>query len=361
MKKKFLAGILVFIMIFGMATTSFAVDPKVQAVYDACEAVKTAFEGTSVADAKAAMQEFEAISESMYDFTEQQQAELQTLLGTDWEEALLEYIMYYICCGVVVETDAVYEKYVANKNVKTAYDFVEMYDSIFNEDEFEIPQLKIAIKRFFPDIDLAYADAKTNMPSAKTLDIMALYDELDALQYSWDYDEFKEALNGDMEEKLAELDELDQATLDEISAMFEKPAEKVIEEMQGMYDTAKLIEEIGDVYHAFNEKNSVKNANAYIDVYEAMFGEYSVLTNKEKRAIKNFFFDLKDVYKTAKKVVQKAEAAEEEVVETDETDEIKSPKTGDYGTSAVWMIMILAAGCASMLYLSERKNKKANS
>lgn len=139
----------------------------VLAVYEAWEVVDDALFGPYPDEFDNAIKEFESVLDIYNEMKESDLEQLAGLLGVDGAEAAFDKIMNdWVNLNVLNELVDRYDVYDKNPNKETAQSFVEYYESIFNDPEYDDPELKeMAAACFEFDIEAEYNEAKALLNS----------------------------------------------------------------------------------------------------------------------------------------------------------------------------------------------------
>ena len=372
MRKKLVGIILAVVMCITSVIPAVAddIDPTAQAFYDACVNLETAIAGSSVDEVKTAYEAFEVLSE-IEEWSDAQLEDLNTLFGMDMEEKIYDILSDIISAAVIIATDEVYDAYVADKNVKTALDFVQTYDSLFGEDGMASEgESKDMMYRFFPEIDTVYADALTNAPSDEAT---AVYEAITSLEESFEFEsiEMVEETIDTYSDVFESLDSLDDAVKAEVAALLEADYDDVVENVNTLLDVAAKLSEINETYNTFLDEYTAEAAQAYVDMYDALYADGA--DEALQTYAEAFFYDLEDVYEEAKIVLDEEDDNnknnndnknnnkkddDSDKKSTDTTHKVgKSDKTGD--TRDFAFVMLIMSGAAVILLTVFRKKVTA--
>lgn len=382
MSKKIIGLILAVIMMFTSAVPALAddtIDPDVQAFYDACVALQTAVDGDSVDAINEAFATFEGMELGSLNFDDDQLEDLEILFGEDYEDKALELLEDIIIAGAVAAIDEVEKAYLADKNVKTAVEYMELYES-FYDPEYADEEFNAIIERFFPDMDTVYADAKANGPSEEAKNLYDAYNEL-ILAFEMGMADELELIIDDATAAVEAAAEMDDAKKAEVATLLEMEFDEVIADMQSDLDIADKLLEINEVYNAYYEESTEETAQNLVDVYEDIY------VNADDELLENidwFFMDLTDLYDEATALLEAEEDDKNDNKNDDKNDNKntnsdkkdnnktpatdsgdkkesnkvgKSPKTGD-NTHAVAVVMFLMSGAVITLLLANAKKIK---
>ena len=112
-------------------------------------------------DFLAAFDGFEAVLDIFNELTEDEMAQLASLMGKeDAEDAFSTILADWITANVVHQVGQLYDAYVNDPNEDTASAFVEYYNSIYNDPEYVDEDLRAVVEGFFIDIHDLYEEAK---------------------------------------------------------------------------------------------------------------------------------------------------------------------------------------------------------
>ena len=272
--------------------------------------------------------------------------------------------------NVVMTTNGFYEGYLADKNAKTAYDFVSYY----SQDEME--DYEADILRFMPDIEAVVEEAKADMPSEH---VVSVYEAYVAVQNALAFrmmnedvyaavegfeavlDAFNEmGLYGD--DETAEKDRADLAAL-----MGVEDGETAWYQVVGDWVNINILIGVDAAYQAYLADPSVENAEAFVEVYDGIYNDPAYVDEDLSVLVEEFFVDIHDVYADANAVLadgdtegqpggdDEGQPDEEQGEDIEAEDKESSPSTGDQNHLVLWLGMMLAAGAVMFGLKSGRK------
>lgn len=324
-------------------------DPSVQAAYDTYRDLEAAIANEDYAALKVAN---DALSGASFD-TDAQQEEFDALveekIGYD------EYFVMVFTAAYIIDAGNKYDAYQANKNANTAYNFVAAVD-IVTED------FEINMEGFIPGISADYEDAKATYLSDE--DVLAVYDAyVNLVLYSVDLsyydDDFFAACEG-FEAVLNTFNELTEEQLNDLAdLMGVEDGAAAWNQVFSVWVNASTILEIGEAYEAYNDNPNEETAAALVEVYERVFNTAGFFTEDDYTQFREFFFDIDDVYESAKALIEGAEeepsdeAVPEE--ESDLSDADTSPETGDDFNMTPYAALMLVAALVAGLAVKRRK------
>ena len=311
---------------------------------------KAAYTEGDIEALKAAAVAFEAANEDL----EMEEQEFYAEMDEDFWSVLFGG-------NVAVTANGYYSEYTADKNAKTAYDFVGYYSQEDMED------YKADVLRFMPDMESVYEEAKADMPSENVIAVYEAYTGVqNALAFGYiDEDTYAvvegfeavlDAFNemgiyGDGE--TAEKDRADLAVL-----MGVEDGETAWNQIFGDWVNLNVLLEVEEVYQAYMKKSNAETADALVEKYDGIYNDPNYVDEELRVLVESFFADIHDVYAEAKTLLTEDEANEEADSDVDkvavpetnvdaegENDAVteETPDTGDDSNMLLWLAMLLAA------------------
>lgn len=339
MKKRLLGLLLVFALVFTSAMPVFADytkisdDADIQNAWERYVDLKTALEGNDVEALKAAY----AAGEEANGALEWEDTEVLTAADEDfWEVALTSQI--------VCNTEGFYSAFLADKNAKTALEFVEYYGME------EMEAYHATVVRFIPDIDAVFAEAQVMMPSE---DILKVYDAYAGIQKALEFHSFDDDTRAAMEAMEAVLDifnEMTEADLDVLAQLLElENGEAAWNAVFSDWVNINILAEMDNRYQAFCNNPTKETAAPFVDYYEAVFPANPEEAMISPDLVRDFFWGIDDAYAEALALLagggQDEGAPESTPAPTPEPESEKAPETGDANCLLPFAVVI-AAGAA---------------
>lgn len=138
------------------------ISPDVISVYEAYVLVNDAVSGPWPGEFDEAISEFEKVIDTFNDgLDDNEKADLAALIGaSDWEEAYNMILGDWININVGSEMAKLYDAYDQNPTKANAKAFVDYYDSIYNDPNYEDEDLRDFINECFSDLESKYQEAK---------------------------------------------------------------------------------------------------------------------------------------------------------------------------------------------------------
>ena len=352
MKKQIFSIFLAIVMVLGMvpcisgtAAAADAVDPAVQEVYDAYTAVHSALAGNTLSELQAAAEGFEAVLGTYNGLSEEQMGELAALLEVDAETAFSMIFADWISTNVILEADSLYQAYLEDSNAGNAQAFVEYYDSIFNDPDYQDETMQELVRAFISDIDEVYEDAVSNLPSG---DVAEVYNAYVALQYaleSCDVSELQAAAEG-FEAALEAYNNLSEEQMAELAALLGVDAETAFSMIFGDWINTNVVLEADSLYQAYLEDSNSETAQAFVEYYDSIFNNPDYQDEALQELVRAFIFDIDEVY-------------EEAAADIDDSSEAGNPDTGDHDHLVMWIAVMLMSTAATALLIVESKKRSA--
>ena len=302
---------------------------------------KAAYTAGNLEALKAAVEAFEAANEEL-------EMEEQEFYG----EMDDEFWTVLFGGNVVMTANGYYSDYTADKNAKTAYDFVSYYS------QEDMEEYKADILRFMPDIEAVYEEAKANMPSENVVAVYEAYVGVQNALAFWIIDEttyaavegFEAVLDAFNEMGIygdAETAEKDRADL--AALMGVEDGETAWYQIFGDWVNLNVLLEVDEIYQAYQKNPNAETATALIEKYDGIYNDPNYVDEELRTLVENFFFDIHDAYAGAKALLAEDDVDEdveaEGNVDAGENDVAteQSPDTGDNSNILLWIAMLFAA------------------
>lgn len=316
--------------------------------------MRTALAGDDLDALKAASETFEEVNEE----NDMDMESVQALKAMDED-----YWVIVFTSNVVITASGYYDAFVADKNAKTAYDFVEYYGM---ED---VEPSKADIERFMPDIESLYAEAQENMPSEAVLAVYEAYANVQDVLNSWSVDESTYAAVETFAAVTEIFNELTEAELADLALLIgAEDAEAAWNQVFNDWVTLNIIVNVDAVYQAYANEPNAETAQALVDMYDSIFNDPNYNDPDMEEVIQNFFLGIDDVYADAKALLEPADenpagpgdseesvvpedpeepvtpVAPEDLEEAEDTEEPdEAPETGDQTPFALWLSVLMLA------------------
>ncbi|MBR4020322.1 MAG: hypothetical protein IKI99_03335, partial [Firmicutes bacterium] len=308
-------------------TEKISDDPNVQTAWEKYEDLKTALTGNDVEALRTAVTALETANEKL----EMEDVEVIEAKDPDFFDTMRE-------ASVTIQTADLYDAFLADKNAKTAKDFVDYYGM---ED---VQGFKTTIVKFIPDVDAVYAEAQTMMPSENVVKVYDAYVGLANALEHWSvgdstreavaaFDEVADVFNELSSEELADLALL--MGVEDGPAAWNAVFSAVVD--------LNILISMDDVYQAYMNEPNAETAKAFVEYYEAVFPENPDDAMIDGELVRNFFMGIDDTYEEAKALL--AGGGQGEAVPEPEPEGEKAPATGD-ATSMIPLVTLAAAGAA---------------
>lgn len=276
-----------------------------QIFYNAYNELAAALNSGDIDVLKAASDNYTATMDGIEEFTDEEIAELETLFGKDIFEVLVDLLVVAFDVDIVLSVDEVYNAYLADPNVKTAYDFV----AIYSDSEYVDEEAKALLKTFFADIDEVYAKAEEDLPTAKVSNLYAAYtDMMDALDW-YDLSEVETATAAFLEAYNESLDMTDDEQ-QQLALMMGLSSEEAIGVMVSDYITACTLVQVGKTYDAFWENPCADTAQDFVDLYNGIYNDSNYKNENLESLISDYFFDFEETYEEALAILADDEDSE---------------------------------------------------
>lgn len=338
MRKKLVAvvtAVLVFAISVLPAFAEGTTDPAVQKAYDAYTALKDVLEHPSPDVVDDLEDLIEAFTDANEDLTDAQLEELVALTG---EADVFALISTALDVSFIATTAQAYDDYKATPNAQTAYDFMDLYDSM--------TEMGIDMAGYIPDIATVAAAAKADLPSDGVIKVYDTILELAAAIIFPDEDTLSDALSkwdavADTFYALSEDELNDLAVFLEVAdgAAAKAEVRTAVTETNAMYS-------IVHAYNVFADEEDYASAEAFVTVYDEIFSEESPYSEDFKDLVRECYTDLDDTYAAAKALCDAGDQGADNATQT-------SPKTAD--SMAVPMTVVVLAAVAGVAAVSRRR------
>ena len=263
--------------------TKISDDADIQNAWERYVDLKAALEGNDVEALKAAY----AAGEEANGALEWEDTEVLTAADEDfWEVTLTSQI--------VCNTEGFYSAFLADKNAKTALEFVEYYGM---ED---LEAYRETVVRFIPDIDAVFAEAQAMMPSE---DILKVYDAYAGIQNALAFHSFDDDTRAAMEAMEAVLDIFNEMTEEDLAVLAQllelENGEAAWNAVFSDWIDINILAEVDNRYRAFYDNPSEETAASFVEYYEAVFPENTEEAMIDPDLGRDFFWGIDDVYAEA--------------------------------------------------------------
>ncbi len=327
MKKQLITLFTTLFMVMTFTMTAFAEEESVVTkAYTAYEQMKEALNSYDLNLLKSSYDDLEKYT---YDFTDEQSSEWEKLI--EEKETFDVYFDNAFKAAYIIDATDKYTEFLANKNVKTAMDFVESYE--------EALEINAPIDKMKEDIAQGYNDAKTLCPSE---DVIAVYENYlkvkEVLEYQYvsdmedvieDFNKVLDTFNGLGVEERSDL-----ATL-----MGVNDGEEAFNDILSDWIDINIVYSFSKVYDEYGQNQNKKTATNYIEKYESIFKDKSYEDLSIRQYIREIYADVDDSYKDAKNYLSLNGKGENNSDKTDketnnaDNSEVTAldnvPKTGD--------------------------------
>ena len=344
---------MIMIMSFGM--TAFAdeatTDPAVQVSLDAYGKIKTAMENKDLEGLRAATEEFENNNNEL---SEEQEAELQALIGDELMDVLLN-------AGAVEGMADAKDAFLADKNAETAMYYVDNYEMLVINAEWGTDTAAL-ITDMIPDGQAVYEEAKGYLPGENVLKVYNAYEALrTAVDGGWYDADFLAAMEG-FEAVLDIYNELTDEEMAQLAALIgEESAEDAYSAILSDWITANVVRAMGELYEEYVNNPSEETAQAFVEYYDSIYNDPEYVDEDLRAAVEGFFWDIHDVYEEAKELAASGETLDDTDKDTDkdmnitvEDEKDASPKTGDE-TSVILPLTCMFAAAAVVVAAKRRR------
>lgn len=325
------------------ASETVSEDPAVQDAYDTYKAVESALASYDYAALKPAHEKMANVS---FD-TDAQQEEFDNLvydqIGVD------TYLVTVFTAAYVVDAGDKYEAFAADKNAKTAFDFVAAYDAA--TDDYEV-----VMESFIPGITAAYDEAKSYLPTDNVVKVYEAYigltEALEMLEAGWYDEDFVNACKA-FEDVLDIFNELTEDEFAQLAVMMEvADGDEAFGVILSDWINANLALELGALQDAYLNNMTVKTATELIEGYEEILNDTQLLTDADKKVILTAF---EDAYNDAKNFLAQAGDDKATTDGSDKSDKDTSPATGDDFNAAPFAVLMVIAAAVAALAVRRRK------
>ena len=251
MRKRLLGILLVLTLALASAVPAMAEtekisdDPNVQAAWEKYVDLKTALDGSDIEAVKTAYAAVEEANGAL----EWDDTELISEKDPEFMANLME-------AAILVEVDKLYDAFVADKNTKTAKDFVDYYGM---ED---LADYRAGIAVFIPDVEAVYAEAQTMTPSENVIKVYDAYVGLaNALEY-WSVDESTREAVAAFDEVADIFNELSSEELADLALLMgEEDGPAAWNAVFSAVMDLNILISMDDVYQAYMNEPNAETAN----------------------------------------------------------------------------------------------------
>lgn len=294
---------------------------NVQNVYDAYVKLLNLIDEKNIDALPEAITEFEDVFYKVEDFTEEELDQISDVMGTDAMNAMFMLIDPYISANIVVVFNEYYSEYKNTPNTRTAYRYIEYYDSIFNEPEYKDEQVEAVIREFFPDADELYSDALADIPVGQVIDFYDAYVQIvDAIEMGG-VEELQDAVDNFLKVH-SSIEVLAPQDKQQIEELFSMPYEDAMAEAVDRYINANIILEIEKCINDFYDNENVQTAQAVVDMYNSIYNSDDFKSESLEDDIDTYFYgSFEEIYYYALEYIDS-----ESVI--DNSDEGADPQTG---------------------------------
>ncbi|MBE5936296.1 MAG: hypothetical protein E7262_11055 [Lachnospiraceae bacterium] len=354
--KKLITGMMLSLMIFiGLSSTVYAGEDVSKAFN-----MYTAMKEAKVNNDLVAMENlFNELEEVIYNFDDNQSEEWGKLIEEN--VGLEEFLTTLFQVGYVIDVDDCREKFINDKNAKTAMDFVENYKEAL-EIEAPIETMLLGIKDVYSEAQAYIPDEDVKVVYAlytvikDTLELQDVFSVEDVIQ---DFEEYLDKYNEFSEEQFKQLAEL----------MGLEDAQEAYSVILSDWIDINIFNTVMQAYETFGNKPDKETAKNFVEVYEGIFKDSSYEDKDMKNYIREIYGDIDECYKEAKKYSllykdnniddnkdsKNDDTSKENVSDVEKLEHMdNTPKTGDMASMVIWMIMI-GVSLTMMLAISSRK------
>ncbi|MBR3785940.1 MAG: hypothetical protein IKJ77_06010 [Firmicutes bacterium] len=342
MRKRLLGILLVLTLALASAVPAMAEtekisdDPNVQAAWEKYVDLKTALDGSDIEAVKTAYAAVEEANGAL----EWDDTELISEKDPEFMANLME-------AAILVEVDKLYDAFVADKNTKTAKDFVDYYGM---ED---LADYRAGIAVFIPDVEAVYAEAQTMTPSENVIKVYDAYVGLaNALEY-WSVDESTREAVAAFDEVADIFNELSSEELADLALLMgEEDGPAAWNAVFSAVMDLNILISMDDVYQAYMNEPNAETAKAFAEYYEGVFPANPDDAMIDGELVRNFFMGIDDTYAEAKSLLAGGGQGDAVPEPETETEGEKAPETGDANT--LLPLAALAAAGAAMIALRRK-------
>ena len=261
-------------------------DPKVQAAYTAYQQMVGAMDSRDMAALKTATEELGKYTEELSE--EQQEA----LVSKDED-----FYVNLFWAAMLVGMGDLQNIFVADKNVRTAYNFVSSYEVVFSEETEE--DISTMMKEMLPDIDIVYAEALTYMPSQEIVSMSDKYANMQIVLMFGDIESLRE-FKAEFEAMAEAIEAMTDEDLNNLAMLLEEEDGATVKNtILKDWEQAKVVFSLADAYDAYIAEKNEETAGALVEMYDSIFGDNSSADEELKSTVRNFFIDIDDVYQEA--------------------------------------------------------------
>ena len=314
-------------------------------VYVLYRELLSALEGGDMESVQAAA---EALVDPMNEISEEQMEGLAEIFDAEAEEAMTTVLDVFIRANVYVDFCKKFTAFSDDCNGKTAKEFVEYYDSIYNED-YEDEALEQLIADHYTGVEYVYKEAKV---WAEAQDVVDLYADVVSGVEDKDLASVKDILD----EFGIALDSMDEEKWEVVAQISSASVEELPWEMIYYYTTANVLVEIEDILEEFLDDPNEDTANALVEIYNGVYFDEAYVDEYLREIVPEFFEGIEESYEEAKAllagegasedVTEQETTAKETVKETEkETSKDTAPGTGDAATALPLLGMLAAGAC----------------
>lgn len=319
-----------------------------------------AMEGGAV---EALTEAVEAFVEPFNDITEEQAEGLGEIFETDAETAVSEMLSNYIRANVYLDFCKKFTAFSDNASGETAKEYVEYYDSIFNDPDFDDEEIEQLINDHYTGHEVVYEEAKV---WAEVQDVVDMYSDVEAAIEDRDLASAKDILAqfGEL------LNAMDDDKWDIAAQITEEDSEELVLEMLYIYITANVLVSVEEVYDAYVAEQNEETAQAFVDMYDSIYNDSSYEDENLRAIVPEFFTGFEEMYEEAKVFLAGEEESEEETTveettveetekATEETTEKETSKNTAPGTGDVATALPIVGMLAASVAVAARKKKEA--
>lgn len=294
---------------------------NVQNVYDVYVKLLNLIDEKNIDALPEAITEFEDVFYKVEDFTEEELDQISDVMGTDAMNAMFMLIDPYISANIVVVFNEYYSEYKNTPNTRTAYRYIEYYDSIFNEPEYKDEQVEAVIREFFPDADELYSDALADIPVGQVIDFYDAYVQIvDAIEMGG-VEELQDAVDNFLKVH-SSIEVLAPQDKQQIEELFSMPYEDAMAEAVDRYINANIILEIEKYINDFYDNENAQTAQAVVDMYNSIYNSDDFKSESLEDDIDTYFYgSFEEIYYYALEYID----SESDI---DNSDEGADPQTG---------------------------------
>lgn len=304
----------------------------------------------------------EAFVDPFNEISEEQLVGIGEILGLDGDAAASEMLYDYITANVYLEFCKALTDFSDNCSGETAKAFVEYYDSIYNDPEYENEDLEKLIDDHFTGYEETYEEAKK---WAEAQDIVDLYTDVVTGLENRDLASVKDILD----EFASVLEVMDEDKWEVVAQISDGDVEELAMDVVYNYVTANVLVSIEDAFNAYLEEQNEDTAKALVEIYDSVYNDESYEDEYLREIVPEFFEGIDEKYAEATELLAGESGAEDEttVEETEketetekttekETSKDTAPGTGDAATALPFLGMLAAGAC---VVAGKKKEEKA--